>query len=133
VAPRSLKQRFVPVGSAPNDKCQALVDVLGPPREDGGLGGVRTLVFCNSKDSARFVDHYLTERRCGAALGTQGRSRRTPRRGHARVASSRARARSSRARVSCRPLRALWIDAAAAAAFRARPSLARARRAGTRR
>ncbi|KAG8469378.1 hypothetical protein KFE25_005833 [Diacronema lutheri] len=61
--PTQLTQRFVPVSSQSMDKCEKLIEVLGPPRDDGGLGGVRTLVFCNSKDSARFVDHYLTERR----------------------------------------------------------------------
>jgi hypothetical protein len=64
VVPLSLRQTFVQVGSQPNDRCEMLIDVLGPPREDGGLGGGRTLIFCSSKDSARFVDHYLTERRC---------------------------------------------------------------------
>lgn len=59
--PVTLRQNFVRVGSLPMDKCETLRDVLGPP---GGKGHApRTLIFCNTKDSARFVDHYLQEHR----------------------------------------------------------------------
>lgn len=79
VVPMQLSQRFVPVGSQSMDKCEKLIEVLGPARSDGGLGGVRTLIFCNSKDSARFVDHYLTERRQAAQGHHPGRVQCAPR------------------------------------------------------
>lgn len=101
--PTQLSQRFVPVSSQSMDKCEKLIEVLGPPREDGGLGGVRTLIFCNSKDSARFVDHYLTERRQARGAAEARSPPRAGRQPRARPARALTRALASRALPLCAP------------------------------
>ncbi|CAN8075440.1 unnamed protein product [Agarophyton chilense] len=60
-APRGLEQRFVSVG--PNTKVQELVSFLNETDYKRGNGSKdsRMMVFCNTIDSCRFVDHFLSE------------------------------------------------------------------------
>ncbi|PXF44152.1 DEAD-box ATP-dependent RNA helicase 39 [Gracilariopsis chorda] len=58
-APRGLEQRFVYVGA--NTKVQELISFLNATERDGALTGGRMMVFCNTMDSCRFVDHFLVE------------------------------------------------------------------------
>lgn len=55
-APAGLTQRFLDVTS--RSKLPELAALLGAPQRSGG----RTVIFCNTVQSARFVDHYLRER-----------------------------------------------------------------------
>ncbi|KAI0566693.1 DEAD-box ATP-dependent RNA helicase 39 [Gracilaria domingensis] len=58
-APHGLEQRFVYVG--PNTKLQELVSFLNHTRRGNGSKEGRMMVFCNTIDSCRFVDHFLRE------------------------------------------------------------------------
>ena len=53
-------QRFISVNS--RSKLTELDALLGRARKDGMLRGGRVIVFCNTIDSTRFVDHYICER-----------------------------------------------------------------------
>eukprot|EP00966_Prymnesium_polylepis_P213891 4953556-Prymnesium_polylepis.1 len=57
--PATLEQRFVTC--AATEKMPALREVLGPADDDGKPMIGRTVLFCNSQQSARFVDHALGE------------------------------------------------------------------------
>lgn len=57
--PASLEQRFIPC--AVDGKLPALREVLGLPDADGMPNIGRVVLFCNSQQSARFVDHTLVE------------------------------------------------------------------------
>lgn len=57
--PPGLQQTFITVNA--NSKLQELVPLLGEARRDGSLRGGRMIVFCNTIDSCRFLDHYLQE------------------------------------------------------------------------
>ncbi len=59
-APPGLAQRFISVNS--RSKIAELDALLGNARKDGTLRGGRVIVFCNTIDSARFLDHYIRER-----------------------------------------------------------------------
>eukprot|EP00178_Gracilaria_changii_P023422 TRINITY_DN708_c0_g1_i1.p1 TRINITY_DN708_c0_g1~~TRINITY_DN708_c0_g1_i1.p1 ORF type:complete len:564 (-),score=72.89 TRINITY_DN708_c0_g1_i1:488-2179(-) len=58
-APRGLEQRFVYVG--PNTKLQELVSFLNDTRQGNASQDGRMMVFCNTIDSCRFVEHFLSE------------------------------------------------------------------------
>lgn len=57
--PPGLEQRFITV--AANAKLQELLPFLGEAGRDGSLRGGRMIVFCNTVDSCRFLDHFLAE------------------------------------------------------------------------
>jgi len=58
--PPQLIQRFITCKGA-DGKVQALRELLGPARDDRSPHLGRIVLFCNSQDSARFVDHHLSE------------------------------------------------------------------------
>ncbi|EOD41633.1 helicase [Emiliania huxleyi CCMP1516] len=61
--PAQLEQRFVTC-KGPDGKVAALRELLGPPLgppEEGRPTLGRVVLFCNSQDSARFVDRHLEE------------------------------------------------------------------------
>jgi superfamily II DNA/RNA helicase len=58
--PPQLVQNFITCKGA-DGKVQALRELLGPAEADGKPKLGRVVLFCNSQDSARFVDHHLTE------------------------------------------------------------------------
>lgn len=59
-APAGLTQRFVPVTT--RTKLLELTSLLGDPKTPGDSPGGRIVIFCNTMDSVRFLDHYLRER-----------------------------------------------------------------------
>ena len=58
--PKSLRQEFLPC-AGPDAKVTTLLQLLGAADEGGKPSLGRVVLFCNSQDSARFVDHTLTE------------------------------------------------------------------------
>lgn len=58
--PETLQQHFV-VCNGPTAKVTALRDLLGVADENGRPSLGRVVLFCNSQQSARFLDHELTE------------------------------------------------------------------------
>jgi superfamily II DNA/RNA helicase len=58
--PPTLRQRFV-VCNGPDAKVAALREILGTADSAGRPLGGRVVLFCNSQQSARFVDHTLEE------------------------------------------------------------------------
>ena len=58
--PKSLRQEFLPC-AGPDAKVTTLLQQLGAADEGGKPSLGRVVLFCNSQDSARFVDHTLTE------------------------------------------------------------------------
>eukprot|EP00188_Purpureofilum_apyrenoidigerum_P006203 Plantae.Rhodophyta-Purpureofilum_apyrenoidigerum.ctg922.p1 GENE.Plantae.Rhodophyta-Purpureofilum_apyrenoidigerum.ctg922~~Plantae.Rhodophyta-Purpureofilum_apyrenoidigerum.ctg922.p1 ORF type:complete len:513 (-),score=86.95 Plantae.Rhodophyta-Purpureofilum_apyrenoidigerum.ctg922:1451-2989(-) len=59
-APPGLQQRFI--STSPGEKTQELIALLGEAEKDGSLRGGRIIVFTNSTESCRFVDHFLSEK-----------------------------------------------------------------------
>lgn len=59
-APPTLKQEFVTC-NGPDAKVSAMLELLGAPDEGGKPRLGRLVLFCNSQDSARFVEHSLRE------------------------------------------------------------------------
>lgn len=57
--PPGLTQNFISVTS--KTKLAEMVALLGNANEDGSLRGGRIIIFCNTMDSCRFVDHFLVE------------------------------------------------------------------------
>ncbi|KAL1503692.1 hypothetical protein AB1Y20_012165 [Prymnesium parvum] len=57
--PATLDQRFISCSA--DAKMPALRELLGPPDEHGRPSLGRVVLFCNSQQSARFVDHSLVE------------------------------------------------------------------------
>jgi len=64
--PKSLRQEFLPC-AGPDAKVTTLLQLLGAADEGGKPSLGRVVLFCNSQDSARFVDHTLTEEGYGTA------------------------------------------------------------------
>jgi len=58
--PPQLVQNFITCKGS-DGKVQALRELLGPASAQGTPQLGRVVLFCNSQDSARFVDHHLTE------------------------------------------------------------------------
>jgi len=58
--PPGLQQRFI--STSPGEKTQELIALLGEAEKDGSLRGGRIIVFANSTESCRFVDHFLNEK-----------------------------------------------------------------------
>lgn len=59
VAPPGLDARFI--HTTPDRKLQELTALLGESKKHGHLRGGRIIIFCNTIDSARFVEHFLSE------------------------------------------------------------------------
>eukprot|EP00172_Hildenbrandia_rubra_P000130 Plantae.Rhodophyta-Hildenbrandia_rubra.ctg10583.p1 GENE.Plantae.Rhodophyta-Hildenbrandia_rubra.ctg10583~~Plantae.Rhodophyta-Hildenbrandia_rubra.ctg10583.p1 ORF type:complete len:562 (-),score=92.71 Plantae.Rhodophyta-Hildenbrandia_rubra.ctg10583:242-1927(-) len=57
--PPGLQQRFILTNQ--REKISQLVGLLGEAKKDGALRGGRIVIFCNTIDSCRFVDHFLSE------------------------------------------------------------------------
>lgn len=57
--PPGLMQRFIHVEG--NEKTRELLTFLGDVGREGGLKGGKMMVFCNTVDSCRFLDHFLVE------------------------------------------------------------------------
>merc|ERR1740139_110201 len=58
--PLTLRQDFVTC-NGPDAKVSAMLELLGQPDEGGKPRLGRLVLFCNSQDSARFVEHSLRE------------------------------------------------------------------------
>lgn len=58
--PPGLAQRFIDTTSS--EKTIELVALLGEAERDGSLKGGRIIVFTNSTDGCRFLDHFLQEK-----------------------------------------------------------------------
>uniref|UniRef100_A0A7S2ZQI7 Helicase C-terminal domain-containing protein n=2 Tax=Rhodosorus marinus TaxID=101924 RepID=A0A7S2ZQI7_9RHOD len=59
-APPGLTQRFI--HTTPGEKTRELTALLGDAENDGTLRGGRIIIFTNTTESCRFLDHFLNEK-----------------------------------------------------------------------